>query len=118
MLEKPDAADLLATARQVLLEEVLPHLPEGQRLAARMVASAMAIAGREIEADQAPAIAALRGLFPGDAAPDAALQARLAREIRAGAHDPGSAQHEAVAAALRTITRLRCAVSNPRALKD
>ncbi len=118
MLERPDATDLLATARQVLLEELLPHLPEGQRLAARMVANAMAIAGREIGADQAPALAALRGLYPGSAEPEEALQARLAAEIRAGTHDPGTPRYASVAAALREMTRLRCTVSNPRALRS
>jgi hypothetical protein len=46
MLEKPDAADLLATAREVLLTELLPALPPEKAFAARMVASAMALAMR------------------------------------------------------------------------
>jgi hypothetical protein len=118
MLEKPDAADLLATARQLLLEELLPHLPEGQKLAARMVANAMAISGREAAADQAAALAALRGLFPSETTTEQAQQAQLAAAIRAGAHDPGTAGHAAVAEALRLMTRLRVSVSNPRALRN
>jgi hypothetical protein len=114
MLERPDADNLLATARDVVLNQLLPALPEEHRFAARMVANAMAIARRAAGADQAPAQAALAAaLGAGEAA---ALLPRLAGEIRAGQHDPGSPGHAAVAAALLALTKLRCAVSNPRAL--
>ena len=36
MLERPDAAGLLETARDVLLRELLPHLPESKRFEARV----------------------------------------------------------------------------------
>ena len=116
MLEQPDGANLLATAREVLLRELLPHLPEAQKFHARMVANAMAIAGREGAADPSPALAALReALAAPEEAPDALLR-RLATEIRAGRHDPGTPRHAAVAAALAEMVRLRCSVSAPRAL--
>jgi len=115
MLERPDAADLLATARDVVLRQLLPALPEQHRFAARMVANAMAIARREPLAETGPALAALRAVVPAPDTPSALL-ARLAGEIRAGAHDPGTPRHAAVAAALVALTRLRCGVSNPRAL--
>jgi hypothetical protein len=99
--EEPLPADLLATAREVLLNELLPHLPAEKAVAARMVASAMAIAARAAEG--------------GDPAPGADLRA-LAAAIRAGAHDPGTLGHAATAALLDAITRARCAVSAPRAL--
>ncbi len=114
MLERPDADNLLATARDVVLNQLLPALPGSHRFAARMVASAMAIARREATAATAPAAAALTEAL-GAGAP-AALLPRLAAEIRAGQHDPGSPGHAEVAAALLALTRLRCAVSNPRAL--
>lgn len=116
MLERPDGGNLLDTAREVLLKELLPHLPEAQRFHARMVANAMVIARREAAADQGPALAALRacmGALTGDS--DDLLQ-RLAHDIRAGAHDPGTPAHAAVAAALLALTRLRCGVSAPKAL--
>ena len=50
-----------------------------------------------------------------DAAPDALLR-RLAGEIRAGGRDPGRTGSAEAAEALAALTRLRCAVSNPRAL--
>jgi hypothetical protein len=102
MLEKPDAADLLATAREVVLQELLPALPPEKAFAARMVANAIAIALRAAQADAA-------------ALPETDLAA-LAREIREGAHDPGTARHGEVLAYLRAYARLRAGVSAPKAL--
>ena len=116
MLERPDAAGLLEVARDVLLRELLPHLPEAKRFEARMVANAVAIARRDMAADAAPALARIRGaLGVPEAEPDALLR-RLSSAIRAGEHDPGSPSGAAVADALVELTRLRCSVSNPRAL--
>jgi hypothetical protein len=47
MSDIPDAANLLATARALLLGDLLPALPDDLRYAALMVANAMAIAARE-----------------------------------------------------------------------
>jgi hypothetical protein len=102
MLEKPDAADLLATAREVVLNELLPALPPEKAFAARMVANAIAIALREARAD----VVSL---------PSADLAA-LAQEIRGGAHDPGTPTHEATRDFLRAYARLRASVSAPKAL--
>ena len=44
--EEPAADDLLAIARDVLLNELLPALPPDRAFAARMVANAMAIQRR------------------------------------------------------------------------
>lgn len=100
MQEKPGPAELLATAREVVMGELLPALPPEKAFAARMVANAMAIAARAIAAPPIPA----RDL------------AALAREIRAGAHDPASPTHAEVAAFLRASARARAAVSAPKAL--
>jgi hypothetical protein len=116
VLERPDAAGLLEAARDALLRELLPHLPESKRFEARMVANAMAIARRGTAADPAPVLARLRELLdmPG-AEPDALLR-RLAAGIRAGERDPDRPRGAAAAEALVALTRLRCSVSNPRAL--
>jgi hypothetical protein len=102
MLEKPDGPDLLATARDVLLKELLPALPPEKAFAARMVANAMAIAAREAKADLSAV--SLRDL------------AMLAREIRAGTHDPGTPTHDAVRDWLHDYARLRAGVSAPKVL--
>ena len=116
MLEQPDAANLLATAREVLLKDLLPHLPEPQKFQARMVANAMAIAARETGADPAPPLAELRHVLAEPASAPEDLLRRLAAEIRAGQHDPGTPRHAAVAGALAGLVRLRCTVSAPKAL--
>lgn len=95
LLEAPDAADLLATAREALLGKLLPALPPALHYEARMAANAIAIAVRAM------------GVAPG-------LEldlASLAAEIRAG-----TARRDEVRALLRRLVQLRCAVSNPRAL--
>lgn len=47
MHDLPHAEDLLAIARDTLLNELLPHLPPAQKYSALMVANAIAIASRE-----------------------------------------------------------------------
>ncbi len=94
MQEKPDPLNLLETARAVLLEKLLPALPEEARLDARMVASAMAIASR------------------GMSAPHSEPNAALAAAIRSGSRDDDPALLDT----LRETARARLAVSNPRAL--
>jgi hypothetical protein len=109
--EPPEAPDLLATAREVLLNDILPALPADKAFAARMIANAMAIAGREAAQDagwQQDATARMAALA-GDASAFAAA-------IRAGRFDPGTPGHAQAAALLDDMTRARCAVSAPRAL--
>lgn len=109
MLEAPDAADLLATAREALLQKLLPALPAHLHYEARMAANAIAIASRAIAADPAPVEARLKALA-GDAA-------SFAAGIRAGEFAPGTPRHAEAAALLADMARLRCAVSAPRALR-
>lgn len=94
MRVEPGGGELLRVARAQLLEALLPHLPPERHYEARMVANAMAIAARELQAPTPPALDARR----------------LAGEIRAGRHDDDAATGET----LRVLTRARLAVSNPR----
>jgi aminoglycoside phosphotransferase (APT) family kinase protein len=94
--EQPAASVLLAEARRLLLDELLPTLPEDRRLEARMIANAMAIGGREI--------AAFR--------PESPDRRTLAAGIRAGRHDDDPALRDTLAADLLA----RLAISNPKAL--
>ena len=87
---------LLAEARERLMENLFPHLPEKQRYEARMIANAMAIAGRE-----------LAGLRPP--APDLKP---LAAAIRGGKHDADAGLRDRLAADVLA----RLAVSNPKLL--
>lgn len=97
MRVEPGGAELLRVARAELLEELLPHLPVAHHYAARMVANAMAIAARELQAQPATDIDA----------------ARLSRDIRSGRLDDDATTR----ASLETFTRERLAVSNPRVLE-
>jgi len=113
--EAPEGPNLLATARDALLQEILPKLSGSDTFTARMIANAMAIAAREAAQNDAW-VAEMRATMQrltGDAdAPDRALAAA----IRAGAYDPGSAHYAEATALLREAARLRCAISAPRVL--
>ncbi len=66
MHDLPDGPALLALARDVLLNDLMPLLPPERRLEARLVANCMAIAEREADTD-APAVRA--SPRAGDAVP-------------------------------------------------
>ncbi len=113
--EGPEGANLLATARDALLTEILPKLSGTDAFTARMIANAMAIAAREAAQDEAwvSAMRATMQCLTGTVdAPDRAFAAA----IRAGAFDPGTPHHAKAAALLRQAARLRCAISAPRVL--
>ncbi|MDH3474361.1 MAG: DUF6285 domain-containing protein [Rhodospirillales bacterium] len=119
MRDQPSGANLLRQARAVLLEDLLGALPEGKRYEALMVANAMAIVARELEAGEGRAEerAALENLLGAadEADETAALKAlvqRLAREIRTGRHDGSAVLH----ALLSRDAARRLAVSNPKRL--
>jgi hypothetical protein len=123
---EPSAAELLRMARETLLAELLPRLPESAHYAARMAANAMAIAARELDGaggDAGEELRRLRSLMP-EWNPTAASEAQALREgtallaaaIRAGRFD-SAPPRERVSAHLKTTTEERLAVSNPRALK-
>jgi hypothetical protein len=130
MVEKPDAADLLAIARQTFLESLLPHVPEDKRYAGLMLANAMAIARREIAAGDESCrreLAALVDLY-GEAPPPAADAAavrealegyaqRLVADIRAGRFDRPEKQRIALRVLLFETTLQRLRINNPKHLK-
>lgn len=99
MSRLPDAHDLLLTARESLLQRLLPALPAELHYEARMLANALAIAIRE----QAPATLA---------DPARALTREAAQAIRRGEYDDG-----ALFPALLEHTRAKLRVSNPRLLE-
>jgi hypothetical protein len=124
----PGSADLLTIARETLISRLRPLLGEEGRYALAMVANAMAIAAREAEAGDAPAIAALARLdalygkpareLSGDALRSALDEhdARLARDIRAGRFDAPDERQRAVLEHLRASVEARLSISNPKSL--
>jgi Domain of unknown function (DUF6285) len=145
MTDIPDASNLLVTARELLLADIVPALPKELRHAALMIANAMAIAARE-HRDGADALRAetarLRELLEltgsaamaaTDAATDAPtvapaasrapvpaeldrLRRRLAEAIRNGAFD-GPPHQAALVGHLARTSADWTAISNPKALR-
>ena len=113
----PTGPALLALARDVLLHELMPLLPQEGHLTARLVANSMAIAEREAVAGNEPAQEILRELekLYGDGEQRLLLR-RLAQDIRAGDFEESqlSERHVREILWLHTITKLRSA--NPRFL--
>lgn len=120
MRDHPDGAELLRQARSVLLDELLRVLPQGRRYDVLMVASAMAIAARELEAGEEGreverrALEALLGPASEDNIEGAlgGLNRRLAAEIRAGKLDGDPRVHDI----LDRDAAARLALSNPKVL--
>jgi hypothetical protein len=121
MCDLPTGPSLLALARDVLLNELLPLLPEEARLDARLVANSMAIAAREsvgaakLADDILNELAALYDEQPGKEADADELLRRFARDLRIGAFEEPSRNCQAHEILWRlTIAKLRLA--NPRFL--
>jgi hypothetical protein len=124
MRNQPDARELLGIVRETFIARIRPALPEDLRYTALMIANAMAIARREIEAGEGPMqaeLTRLRSLFgePGREAHGHALEfelaecnRRLARDIRAGRYDD---ERAALLAHLRKTVEEKLAISNPKA---
>ena len=119
MRDCPGGAELLRQARRTLLEELLGELPETRRYDVLMIASAMAMAARELEAGEEGEaerkdLEELLGPASEDdlAAALKSLNERLAAEIRAGRRDGDARTH----ALLRQDAAARLEISNPKAL--
>ena len=126
MNNRPNASELLVIARATFTAEILPALPEKLRYSALMIANALAIARREIEAGDAPLRAEFERLtmllaeipreVTGEALPAALADynRRLASQIRAGRFD--REERAVLLEHLRKTTQEKLAVSNPKAL--
>ena len=112
--ELPDAAGLLEIALATLRAEVVPALEGDARFKALMVANAIAIALRETELHTEE----LRALRDEVAAFGGGDLARLCKEIRAGGFDPGTEDHDALAAVLAAFADTRCRISAPKYLQE
>ena len=116
MSQSSMAANLLATARNLLRSEIAPALPGNLRFPAAMIANAMAIASRELEhgADnraQLRALLARRYPERPETAPLDDLQRSFARDLRAGRFD--HEEHAGLRALLRSYIQLHLKISAP-----
>jgi hypothetical protein len=119
MRDVPTGPELLALARDVLLNELLPLLPEQHRLDARLVANSMAIAEREAVIGASPTqqhilreVEAVCGTAEGEG--DAL--ARLALDLRAGAFESCAPRDRRARAILWRLTIFKLRQANPRFL--
>ncbi|HSC23103.1 MAG TPA: DUF6285 domain-containing protein [Casimicrobiaceae bacterium] len=131
MSDISDASDLIATARDALLADLLPALPKDRRYTGLMIANAMAIATREerlgfdalrSEAGRLRNLLADVGASPAQPVDPveselATLRARVRDAIRDGLFDAPAHWHALVAALLHTAAD-RVAISNPKALRE
>ncbi|RTZ44627.1 hypothetical protein EKL30_08680 [Candidimonas sp. SYP-B2681] len=122
MINQPDGFDLLETARRALLDTILPGLPAEKTYTALMIANAMGIASRELQALPKPplhneSIAALLGMA-GVALDDnePVSESFLATIIRQQAIPQ---EHErALRALLLALTHDKLRISNPKYLSS
>ncbi len=119
MRDGPGGAVLLAIARTTLLEEVLPKVPPAQVYAVRMIANAMAIAARELAAedDEAAGRERILALYrqAGFAEPEGDVERALAADIRAGRFD---AHQAGLVDLLARQVDGRLALANPKARQE
>lgn len=111
MRDKPDIADLLATARTALMEGLLPNLPPEHRYRAHLVAAAMATAARELAAGQGPEEAERAALarLLGEDGDLESLNRVFAAKLREGAFDGSEGAYAILARSIAT----RLAECNP-----
>jgi len=127
MRDGPTGRALLDAAREALVANLLPHVPEAVRAEALMVARAIEIVGREIEAGERPLRAEHRRLAAlyGEEERGGLDHERLGREllrlnrvlaadIRRGAFDADDARGRALLAHLVATTLDRVRETNPK----
>ncbi|MGA8549168.1 MAG: hypothetical protein WB678_02920 [Stellaceae bacterium] len=113
MGDLPEAPALLALARDVLVNDLLPLLPAERRLDARLVANCMVIAEREAAADLTadPIHGELAVLYSGDAlahpAPSHSLPRTRGREWEGGEAEQGNDGKDAPELTYRLARELR-----------
>ncbi|MHC8943536.1 DUF6285 domain-containing protein [Advenella incenata] len=124
MSNQPDAHNLLVTARQLLLDELVPVLDEQHRYAALMIANAIGIAAREIappvaEDDIGKALDAfLAGVGADGEYSSVSAEAALAQLIRHRKIPADRKSGEALTDFLMHLTRSKLRISNPKFLNE
>ena len=125
MRDISDAADLMLTARETLLRELLPVLPAQHKYSALMIANGMAIAAREsrLGADAARSesarlrnLLADRGLSLPASSELLELRRAVCTAIRAGCFD-GDEDATTLTSELAHTAEDWVAISNPKALR-
>ena len=114
MRDLPSSTALLALAREVLLSELVPLLPEERRTDALLVARCMAIAQKEATTGETPEHE-LRSFYGADTDTDGLL-ARFARDLRIGAFENSPNRELCARAILWRLTVAKLRQANPEFL--
>ena len=117
MRDLPSGPALLALARDVLLDDLMPLVPQDHRLDILLIANCMAIAQREAEADGSvqTIVNELEMMYErSEAAP--ALPHRFARDLRIGAFENSEPLDRDARAILWRLTVAKLRNANPRFL--
>jgi len=117
----PTGSALLALARDVLLNDLMPLLPPTAHLEARLVANSMAIAEREAISGAAPAQRILHELEElyregGEGESEERLLRRFARDLRAGTFEDDEPRERHAREILWRLTITKLCSANPRFL--
>jgi hypothetical protein len=115
----PTGPALLALARDVLLNELMPLLPSTAHLEARLVANSMAIAEREALSGAAPAqgiLHELEELYGEGGKGEQELMRRFARDLRIGTFEGGEPRERHAREILWRLTVAKLRDANPRFL--
>ncbi|HXP03073.1 MAG TPA: hypothetical protein VN808_03060 [Stellaceae bacterium] len=113
MRDLPESRDLLALARELLLDELLPLLPLDRQRDAHLIATSMAIAAREAAGEGwQQQIAGLLHKFYGE---NGSL-VRFAADLRNGAFETSPSRGKAARAILWRLTIEKLREGNPHFL--
>ena len=113
MRDLPASRDLLALARELLLDELLPLLPPERERDAHLIATSMAIAAREAAGGSWQE--ELTGLLCEFYGEDGSL-ARFAADLRNGAFETSPSRERAARAILWQLTIAKLREGNPHFL--
>ena len=119
MRDLPTAPALLALARDVLLRDLLPLLPQEAHWDARLVANSMAIAEREVLAGEEPRqemLGEVQKLYGETGSQKLGLLARLAHDLREGAFESSEQCERGARDILWRLTIAKLRSANPRFL--
>jgi hypothetical protein len=122
MRSRPNAAELLEIAEQVLASEVAPDMSKRQRYNVALITSAMGIARRELAGglcawpDELNALKALYGAEHREADEEVVrrLNRRFAADLRAGVYDEKGKSRKSALELMREDVLARLAEDNPR----
>lgn len=119
-MNRPDAHELLGTAQTLLIDQILPAVPDNLRYEVRMIASAMGIAARQAKdgaaIDSAEKASLLSFLADAEGGSLADSRAALAAAIRAGRFDGPGPERQQLEKVLLENTLDALSISNPKVI--